>query len=79
MDIKAFTRTCPVKIGDYFYRPRVNETWPDRIEVLEITDTGEDFLIRGKYIYHTIGTAFAEKTFSSKIFDDPKWVIEKHG
>lgn len=79
MNIDEFTRKCPVEVGDYFYRPRPNETWPDRIEVVSIEDTGEDYLIHGRYIYHTIGTKLAEKTFSAKIFDDPKWVIERHG
>lgn len=78
VSIESFSKTCPVKVGDYFYRERPHETLPDRLEVLEITDNGDDFLIRGKYIYHAIGPTF-ERVFSSKIFNDPSWIIEKKG
>ena len=33
-------------------------------------------LVRAKYMYHAIGPIF-ERTFDAKIFDDPRWVIEK--
>lgn len=77
MDIEAyFKKTCPVEIGDYFYRKRPGETIPDRLEVIAIKEIDGSFFITGKYIYHAIGPVF-ERTFSDVIFKDPNWVIEK--
>lgn len=77
-----FKPKCPVKVGDHFYRNnyevKKGRMWPDRIEVINITpsETDDTFLIEGRYLQHTIGT---HRTFSSIIFKDPDWVIERKG
>ena len=75
--IKFFKKECPVEVGDRFYRKRVNETIPDRLEVLEVKEVDGTYFIRAKYLYHTIGQR--ERTFSDIIFNDDSWVIEKRG
>lgn len=69
---------CPVDVGDYFYRKIKNQTIPDRIKVIEITEKDGMYFIRGRYIYHAIGP-FLERTFSDIIFRDPNWIVEKKG
>ena len=69
-------RSCPVEKGDIFYCSTNKINIPDRLEVLDIFEREGRTLIRAKYMYHAIGPVF-ERTFDAKIFDDPKWVIEK--
>lgn len=69
-------KKCPVEIGDTFYRCTDRINIPDRLEVLDILEHDGRILVRAKYIYHAIGPIF-ERTFDAKIFDDPRWVIEK--
>ena len=69
---------CPVQVGDRFYRKTNSFHTPDRLEVLEIKKVQIGYVIRAKYIYHTIGPVF-ERSFSDIIFKDPNWVIEKKG
>lgn len=68
-------KQCPVKVGDTFYRQKPNVLIPDRLKVLDISESEDGYLIKAKYMYHTIGPVF-ERTFSDKIFEDPSWVIE---
>ena len=75
---EVFKKRCPVEVGDTFYRQRVNDTIPDRLEVMEIKEVDGTYFIKAKYLYHTIGPTF-ERTFSDVIFKDPSWVIEKRG
>ena len=69
-------RSCPVEKGDTFYRSTDKINIPDRLEVLDIFEREGRTLVRAKYLYRAIGPVF-ERTFDAKIFDDPKWVIEK--
>lgn len=78
MTIEEFTKRCPVEVGDYFYRKRPNETFPDRLQVTAIKEVVGGYFITAKYIYHAIGPDFT-RTFSDIIFKDPAWVIEKRG
>lgn len=77
-----FRPKCPVKIGDHFYRNnyevKKGRMGPDRIEVVNILPSKEPgyFYIEGKYLQHTVGT---HRTFSSVIFKDPDWIIERKG
>ena len=77
-----FKPKCPVKVGDRFYRMnheiRAGRRWPDKIEVVKVTESKEPgyFFVEGKYLQHTVGT---NRTFSSMIFKDPDWVIERRG
>jgi len=76
MTIEEFTKRCPVEVGDTFYHKTPNMTIPDRLEVLEIKEMESGYIIRAKYLYHSIGPTF-ERCFSDVIFRDPDWVIEK--
>lgn len=79
MTVEEFMKpSCPVEVGDYFYRKRPNETIPDRLQVISIKEVEGGFFITAKYIYHAIGPNI-ERTFSDIIFKDPDWVIEKRG
>ena len=78
MTIEEFSKTCPVSVGDHFYRKKPHETIPDRLEVVEIKEVNGTFYIQAKYMYHTIGPVM-ERTFSDMIFNDDSWVIEKRG
>jgi len=78
MTIEEFSKSCPVSVGDRFYRKKLHETIPDRLEVTEIKEVNGTFYIRAKYLYHTIGPTF-DRTFSDMIFKDDSWVIEKKG
>jgi len=69
-------KKCHVEIGDTFYRSTDHVNIPDRLEVLDIFEREGRTLVRAKYMYRAIGPVF-ERTFDAKIFDDPKWVIEK--
>lgn len=75
------TARCPVEVGDTFYRRNhgtdIGATIPDRIQAVKITEKDGMFHIRGKYLYHTVGTK--ERVFSDIIFRDPNWVVEKKG
>lgn len=75
------TKRCPVDVGDIFWhKNRGTETGaqiPDRIQAVEITEKEGKFFIRGKYLYHTVGTK--ERVFSDIIFRDPDWVVELKG
>lgn len=66
--------TCPVEIGDYFYKINPKFSKPDYIRVKDIKPKGSGYLITGEYIYHEDS---AERIFSDVIFDDPNWVIVK--
>lgn len=71
-------KKCPVEPGDIFYRSTDKINIPDRLEVVDVQEIRGDTLVRARYLYHMIGPVF-ERTFSAKIFDDPRWVIEKKG
>lgn len=71
-------KKCPVEVGDIFYRSTDKINIPDRLEVLDVFEKEGQTLVRAKYMYRAIGPVF-ERTFDSKIFDDPRWVIEKKG
>ena len=68
---------CPVKVGDRIYRKHKTMTIPDRMEVTEVKSVDDGYFIKVKYMYHAIGQL--ERTFSSAIFKDVSWVIEKKG
>lgn len=74
VEIKRY-RNCPVEIGDRFYRKIPNMTIPDRLVVKDIKPADNGYLITGEYMYHFMGKK--ERVFSSTIFNDPSWVIEK--
>lgn len=79
MEIEEFfEKTCPVDIGDTFYRSKPNQTIPDRLRVINVKEVDGKFFITARYIYHTMGPNI-ERTFSDVIFKDPSWVIEKRG
>ena len=67
---------CPVEVGDIFWRSTPKITTPDKLEVLSVSEYDGHTLIRAKYLYHARGSTF-ERTFDSRIFDDPNWIIEK--
>jgi len=75
------TKRCPVDVGDIFYRInhciKTGAALPDRLEVVEVKEKDGQFFIRGKYLYHTVGTK--ERVFSDIIFRDPAWIIEPKG
>ena len=73
-----FKKTCPVEIGDTFYRDKPNLTIPDRLKVVDIQEKDGYFLITARYMYHAMGPNI-ERTFSDIIFKDPSWIIEKRG
>lgn len=68
---------CPVKVGDRIYRKHKTMTIPDRMEVTEVKSVDDGYFIKVRYMYHAIGEL--ERTFSSVIFQDDSWVIEKKG
>ena len=68
---------CPVKVGDRIYRKHKTMTIPDRMEVIEVKTVEDGYFITVRYMYHAIGKL--ERTFSSAIFQDDSWVIEKKG
>ena len=68
---------CPVKVGDRIYRKHKTMTIPDRMEVVDVKSVDDGYFIKVKYMYHAIGQL--ERTFSSAIFRDDSWVIEKKG
>ena len=68
--------SCPVEVGDTFYRSTNKINIPDRIKVKQIYEHNGETLILGQYIYHEIGPFF-ERVFNAKIFNNPDWVIEK--
>lgn len=70
---------CPVKIGDRFYYNnsgvKNGTVMEDFIKVMEIKELGNrEFAIRGVYENHLYGPH--ERWYSSKIFEDPHWVIK---
>ena len=69
-------RSCPVEVGDTFYRKIKNMTIPDRLEVLETWYLDGTWFIRAKYMYHAIGPNF-EQTFSDVYFQNDDVVIER--
>lgn len=81
-ELFTLNHSCPVKVGDRFYRNtpavRMGTAIPDLIEVKEITEKFGTYFIRGKYIYHAIGPTL-ERVFSDVIFKDPDWIIVKKG
>ena len=70
---------CKVKIGDYFYKNRLDQKKPDRIEVIDIRDTGTDYIITGRYIYHVDGPK--ERSFSNNLLfrNEGDYTIERKG
>ena len=72
-----FKPRCPVAVGDRFYRKRGEGKLPDRIQVIAIDPIDEGYIIHGYYIYH--GGENANRSFSSSIFKNEDWVIEKKG
>lgn len=80
-----FISVCPLKVGDRFYRKVPSHlrsfSLPDIIIAEEITEMQDDegifYAIKGRFLYHTIGTEY--KTYSSRIFESGDWVIEKKG
>ena len=68
---------CPVEIGDRFYKDLPNLTVPNRLVVVDIQEGEDDYIITGRYMYHMIGPQ--ERKYSSKIFTEEKWKIEKKG
>lgn len=78
LDIEEFMKPrCPVKVGDRIWRKNKNMTMPDRLEVVEIKSMKSGYLIKCRYMYHSIGPL--ERMFSDMIFHDDSWVIEKKG
>lgn len=69
---------CTVEVGDTFYRSTDKINIPDRLEVISVLERDGRTLILARYMYHAIGPVF-ERTFDAKIFDDPRWVVEKKG
>lgn len=74
-EVIKMNNKCPVEIGDRFYRKIPNTTIPDRLVVKDIKPDENGYLITGEYMYHFMGKK--ERIFSSTIFNDPSWIIEK--
>jgi hypothetical protein len=77
--LKSLSKNCPVKIGDRFYYNNSGvqngTVIEDFIRVMEIKKLGSgDYAIRGMYENHLYGPH--ERWYSSKIFEDPHWVIK---
>ena len=77
-DVESFLRPRPpVKVGDRIYRKHKNMTMPDRLEVMEIKWLNTGYIIKCRYMYHSIGPL--ERSFSDMILRDDSWVVEKKG
>ena len=82
---EAYMSRCPVKIGDRFYRnnycTQTGACMKDYILVKEIimdpNKSAGNFLIRGKYENRAVGPF--ERWYSSDIFKNNDWIIEKKG
>lgn len=69
--------SCPVEVGDRFYRKDDRFKKPDMLEVTEIKQSGDGYFITAKYLYRVRGTL--NRVFSDIIFKDPSWVILHEG
>lgn len=77
--LRSMSKSCPVKIGDRFYYNNAGvqngSVLEDLIRVMEIKELGTgEYAIRGHYENHMYGPH--ERWYSSKIFEDPHWVIK---
>ena len=76
------TKGCPVKLGDRFYYNnsgcKNGTICEDYIRVMEIKELSPgEFAILGRYENHMFGPH--ERWYSSKIFEDPSWVVKRKG